>query len=208
VATDTRELLSLADAAERLNVHPATLRRWADKGDVLVMVTPGGHRRFPTSEIERLRTASKGEPAGAEAVFGTRWATQAITHARNELAEHPDKPWLTEIDEAERESKRRTGRQMIGLLREYVTGPEDDPDVLDRAREIGRSYVAGTRDGGSSLSDALDATTFFRANILESTMLLPEVARLDPETNRRYLRRVNRFMNCILLAIAEAYEQE
>jgi excisionase family DNA binding protein len=207
VTTATKELLSLAEAAERLNVHPATLRRWADKGDVLVMVTPGGHRRFPTSEIERLRNASKGEPAGAEAVFGARWANHAISHARHELAEHPDKPWLTEIDDDEREKKRQMGREMIGLLRTYVTGDQDDPDVLDRAREIGRSYVAGTKDGGSSLSESLDATTFFRDSILESTMLLPEVVRLDPETNRRYLRRVNRFMNCILLAVAEAYEQ-
>jgi excisionase family DNA binding protein len=48
------DLLSLSDAAALLGVHPVTLRRWADQGDVLVMVTPGGHRRFPRTEIERL----------------------------------------------------------------------------------------------------------------------------------------------------------
>ena len=52
------ELLSLTEAASLLGVHPATLRRWADQGDILVMVTPGGHRRFPRSEIDRLRGAS------------------------------------------------------------------------------------------------------------------------------------------------------
>ena len=36
------DLLTLSDAAALLGVHPATLRRWADQGDVLVMVTPGG----------------------------------------------------------------------------------------------------------------------------------------------------------------------
>ena len=38
--------LTLSEAAEQLGVHPTTLRRWADNGDIPVSVTPGGHRRF------------------------------------------------------------------------------------------------------------------------------------------------------------------
>ncbi|MCZ6765332.1 MAG: helix-turn-helix domain-containing protein, partial [bacterium] len=46
--------LSLGEAARRLNVHPTTLRRWASNGDIPVMVTPGGHRRFAPADVERI----------------------------------------------------------------------------------------------------------------------------------------------------------
>src|SRR4030081_2486272 len=46
--------LSLGEASRVLGITPATLRRWADHGDVAAFVTPGGHRRFPRSAIESL----------------------------------------------------------------------------------------------------------------------------------------------------------
>jgi excisionase family DNA binding protein len=42
----SKQWLSLNEAAQQLGVHPVTLRRWADDGEIPVMVTPGGHRRF------------------------------------------------------------------------------------------------------------------------------------------------------------------
>ena len=42
---ETEAWLSLKAASKKLNVHPTTLRRWADNGDIPVMLTPGGHRR-------------------------------------------------------------------------------------------------------------------------------------------------------------------
>ena len=49
--------LSLGEASRLLGVTPATLRRWADHGDVAAFVTPGGHRRFPRTVI-RLHYAN------------------------------------------------------------------------------------------------------------------------------------------------------
>jgi len=51
---DKKEWLSPKQAAEQLGVHITTLRRWADGGDISVMVTPGGHRRFALADIERF----------------------------------------------------------------------------------------------------------------------------------------------------------
>ena len=42
-------------AAERLGVHPATLRAWADAGKVPVVRLPSGYRRFEPEVIERVR---------------------------------------------------------------------------------------------------------------------------------------------------------
>jgi len=35
-------------------VSPAAVRQWAEKGDLNALMTPGGHRRFLPSEVERF----------------------------------------------------------------------------------------------------------------------------------------------------------
>jgi excisionase family DNA binding protein len=46
--------LSLSAAADRLGVHPTTLRRWSDNGDITTMLTPGGHRRYLISDLDKF----------------------------------------------------------------------------------------------------------------------------------------------------------
>ena len=61
-------LLTIAQAAARLGVHPDTLRGWADKGLVPMVRLPSGYRRFAPAEIERVRREMGlgGEGEGAE----------------------------------------------------------------------------------------------------------------------------------------------
>src|SRR5437773_11455876 len=51
--------LSLEAAAKRLSVHPATLREWADKGQIRTFRTPGGHRRFSEADVAELGAHAK-----------------------------------------------------------------------------------------------------------------------------------------------------
>src|SRR2546427_12634899 len=51
--------LSLDEAAKRLSVHPATLREWADKGQIRTFRTPGGHRRFSEVDVAHLGAHAK-----------------------------------------------------------------------------------------------------------------------------------------------------
>ena len=50
-------LMTVAQAARLLGVHPNTLRSWADKGMVPVVMLPNGYRRFAFEEIEQVRRA-------------------------------------------------------------------------------------------------------------------------------------------------------
>src|SRR3989442_14826425 len=50
---------SLDEAAKRLSVHPATLREWADKGQIRTFRTPGGHRRFSEVDVAHLGAHAK-----------------------------------------------------------------------------------------------------------------------------------------------------
>lgn len=47
-------LLTVGEAAERLGVHPKTLRRWTNAGRIPFIRLPSGHRRFRADLIERL----------------------------------------------------------------------------------------------------------------------------------------------------------
>jgi excisionase family DNA binding protein len=50
------DLLTPAEAAEKLKVSPITLRKWADSGLIEARVTMGGHRRYLAGEVARLAT--------------------------------------------------------------------------------------------------------------------------------------------------------
>ena len=50
----SKSYLTPQEAAELLMVSPVTVRQWAHKGLLDSSSTPGGHRRFARSEIERF----------------------------------------------------------------------------------------------------------------------------------------------------------
>jgi len=64
IAPDLRydEMLSPGLAAVLLRVDPRTLAKWADAGKIGVIRTPGGHRRYPVREIERITAGLAGRP--------------------------------------------------------------------------------------------------------------------------------------------------
>ncbi len=200
----TQQLLTLREAAGRLNVHPATLRRWADKGDILVMVTPGGHRRFPLSEIERL-SGDRAKDESAESV-GTSLVEAAIKNARSEIAGHPTYSWAADMDETALIQMRAMGRHVMSLLERFVAEDDDDSTLIRAAESMGREYAASTKGIGMNLSAVLQAVTFFRDRILEAAVSLPAAARMDQDSSRRLIRRVNTFLNTILLSVAASFE--
>jgi excisionase family DNA binding protein len=57
VTEERRRLLSMAEAAAMLKVHPNTLRKWVDEGRVPAVRRPGGggQRRFERATLEELQ---------------------------------------------------------------------------------------------------------------------------------------------------------
>ena len=48
------ELLTTGEAARRLGIDPQTIRKWTNDGRLRCVRTLGGHRRFWTSDINRI----------------------------------------------------------------------------------------------------------------------------------------------------------
>ena len=194
---------SLKEAAEQLGVHPVTLRRWAESGKIRVVRTPGGHRRFASSEIERLKRQASGEVGPS---IGEELREKALTHTREDISQH-EASWISNISDKERKEKRLLGRRLMGLLFQFVGAEEDaGEEILDEARTIARLYAKGVVMSGLPLQEALKAVNFFRDHILESAVVLPEAATRRPEANQRMFRRLNIFLNEVQLQIADCYE--
>lgn len=197
--------LSLSAAAEILGVHPATLRRWSDRGDVPTMITPGGHRRFATVDIEAI-AATKGNLARTNQL-ATVWAQQALTTTRQQIANRGEAPWLNTFNNGERASNRQLGQQLLGLTMQFISASEEESaQLLEQARELGQAYGHMSVSAGLPVTAALEATLFFRDLLLETALQLPENMGVTQEANLRLMRKINTLLNTIQLQIAEVYD--
>ncbi|HSH04115.1 MAG TPA: helix-turn-helix domain-containing protein [Anaerolineae bacterium] len=199
--------LSLKDAAEKLDVHPATLRRWANKGSIACATTPGGHRRFRLSDVEQLlrRRLAKKDGTQVELV----WAETALQKTRQAITRRPEQTWLmAHQDEAVRAQSRRWGQQLMGLTMQYIAADDDCAAILGEAEGIGRSYAVHSLALGLPLTEALQAVLFFRDTLVETAVQMPANAQRRPEANVQLMRRINELLNAVHLAIAAVYEEK
>src|SRR2546423_12710096 len=104
--------LGLGRAARLLGVHPITLRRWADAGEIAVMLTPGGHRRFALADLQRF--AAERKQLRVTSGLEQSWAEQALQHTRREMAGRRTEPWLAAFGDADRQHSRELGRRLMG----------------------------------------------------------------------------------------------
>jgi len=201
----TQELLTIAQAAELLGVHPRTLRQWADRGHVAHLQTPGGHRRFLRAELERF-VQRMGERAGGQnlAKAATKAIRAAITGDPGSSPARRSK-FPVELTDEQRAGMRSVGRQMVGLVIRYAAG-ETEQGILAQARQLGTSYGNLCRRAGMSVSTTIATFNFFRDPIIEVTFeSVAENAGIDPSKPQLY-RRLDRFFSEVLMATVLAVE--
>lgn len=196
--------LSLGQTAQLLGVHPVTLRRWADAGDIGYMLTAGGHRRFAMSEVKRFAV----ERQRSNAVPQTEqvWADHALVHSRQVIQSHRHAQWIEAFDEQERERSRALGRRLMAILLQYISCNKNGSLLLDEARAIGEQYALGAIAHGMTLTTVLEATMHFRDAMFEAAILVPEVTRTSSEASARLLKRINTLLNAVQLSVANAYD--
>lgn len=195
--------LTLTEAAEALRVHPTTLRRWADSGQVPVFLTPGGHRRFAASDVRHI--ATRRHAVRRVGPVERIWADQALSMARKQLAAQEGERWLKQHDGGARDRNRQLGQQLMGIILEYLTAEDDEGPQLAQARKIGTNYGRFSRDLGLPLVDALRAAMFFRDTLTTSAIQLPDNVRIPTGSQVRLVTRINQIVNEVQLGVAHAY---
>ncbi len=202
---DTEQWVSLTKAANLLGVHSTTLRRWADKGEIPFMLTPGGHRRFSVNDIQQF--ANQQRRRQMPGTLSQVWAEKAMTQTRQTIVANQDKPWLAKHDDQSREQHRIIGRRIMGLTLQYISDVEGNETILEEAKTLGEEYGRLAISTQLPLTDALKAVIFFRDMLVETAFQLPDSVHVKPKSNLRLMKRINELLNIIHLAIASAYEK-
>jgi excisionase family DNA binding protein len=203
--TPDKNWLGLSEAAHFLGVHPVTLRRWADAGEISYMLTAGGHRRFTLTEIKRF--AAERQHATATPHNEQVWADQAMMRAHQVIDTHRHAQWMEAYGDQDRERSRTLGRRLMAIVLQYVSSNENCDILFDEARAIGAQYALSAIEHGLAVSTALEATMSFRDAMFEAAILVPEVAHTSPRSNGRLLKRINTLINAVQLSVADAYDR-
>jgi excisionase family DNA binding protein len=200
---EATDWLTLTEAASALRVHPTTLRRWADTGQVPVFLTPGGHRRFAASDVTHI--AARRHSVRRVGPVERIWADQALAMARKQLGAQESERWLQRHDGGARDRHRQMGQQLMRLILEYLTAEDDEGPQLEQARKIGAQYGHASRELKLPLTDTLRAAMFFRDTLTTSAIQLPDNVRIPIESQVRLVTRISRIINEVQLGVADAY---
>lgn len=200
--------LTLRQAAERLDVHPRTLRRWADEGSIPFMLTPGGHRRFSTADVARLTRSRRGRGPTDGGEIAAEWAKDALADAREGIKAERRDDWMTHVDDDARQKYRSLGRRLVAVASKFVAGGIEEDAVVEEARNIGREYAELSKESGMRVTDALETSMFFRETVVNTALRLAEELQIKPEAEADLVRRINVMLNNVQLAVVEVYDAD
>lgn len=200
-STEEHEWLTLSDASKLLGVHPATLRQWSDEGKVRIFRTPGGHRRFSRSDIERMLQVNPLRGSGLSSFV----MSEVLQRTREGLPAAMQQGWATGIDDDERQRRREAGRHLIQIASQLITRDAPTPQQREVARRLGGEYGRMMARAGHNLPDAVMAFIFFRDSLLETVFSLPETTGLNRDETLAIVRRINDVLNDVLRAMMDAH---
>ena len=188
--------LSITEASKRLNIHPATLRDWSDRGKIRSFRTPGGHRRFSGGDVDALAT----EAAPELALFMNALVGQArLATSAGKLA---NESWYARFDDAAKQRQRELGHDLMRVLVAYLG--DNDKDWSGEVQELGDRYAKLAHDVGLSLGDAMRAFHLFDGLVHSSAKQLSAV---QVGGLADFERHVGWFLNEVRVAMVESYSE-
>jgi excisionase family DNA binding protein len=152
------ERLSLGPASRLLGVDPDTLRRWADAGQIDVLTTPGGHRRFERTDLDRLletrRSTARPRPL---ATMGATTDRLSRAYRRSYSTEGDDGGARDSVQAADREAFRTDGRGLVTSLVAYLDAiePDDQAAAEATAGNLVDDLARRLAGGGLSLTESV-----------------------------------------------------
>lgn len=198
-----KDWLSLSDVAERLGVHPSTVRAWSDQGVLPVYRTKGGHRRYLLDEINLwLETSRQNQEVAPE-----RALRHVLNRIRFQIGENrlQEEVWYQKLDDDARRQYRMSGKTLLQSLANYLNVQGDD--AIAEARSLGYEYASRGRRYGLCLLDATRAFLFFRNLLLEAmTSVYLDSRVTDVHAWGDMLARVHAFTDQTMLSLLETYQ--
>jgi excisionase family DNA binding protein len=190
----------VGEASRFLGVDESTLRNWADAGRIPAFRTPGGHRRFSRAALEQfLEEGRKTSEKLADMIgpHADRLVPGAIEQIRAQR-------WYNALDAQTAKAIGLVCHQLMDALAGYLPGGARQREHLRAGEQAGAEL--GRRVAALHLSpvDATEAFLFFKHIVTEAVSTrLP----LPPDSKVRSLRRIDTFLNAVLLGMMRAFDR-
>lgn len=193
--------VSLSEASRLLGVSPATVRRWSDAGRLRVFTTPGGHRRFSRTGLERLLPADRSHrPSLGSAGLTARRIAQTYRRARRN--ESTELSWVLALTEGQRSLFREHGQLLAAHLLQYLDAPGSvaAEDHLAEASANAADYGRVAAAQGLSLSQTVEGFLRFRAPFHHELAVAARRRAFDTGETTDLLEAAERAMDQLLVA--------
>ncbi|MGH2349459.1 MAG: MerR family transcriptional regulator [bacterium] len=195
------EWLTLGEASRFLGVDESTLRTWADAGRIPMFRTPGGHRRFARQALAEFleRSRRDDEPRLRDLIgpHADRLVLDAVERIRAQR-------WYQALDQSAAQAIGAVCHDLMDALGGYLLGGAQQQRHLTDGERAGRELGARVTGLHLSPADATEAFLFFKQIIIDSVSIrLP----LSPDRKVQSLRRLDAFLDRVLLQMMSAYER-
>jgi excisionase family DNA binding protein len=196
-----RDWVGLSEASGLLGVSPATLRRWSDAGRLRVFTTPGGHRRFSRTALQRLLPADRSRRpslgmAGLTPVRIARSYRRANREVGTEL------PWILALTDEQRVLFRERGHILAAGLLQYLDAgqPEAAERHLKEVSVIAAGHGRIAAELGLSLSQTVEGFLRFRAPFFHELVVVARRRGFDTGETTDLMELAERGMDQLLVA--------
>ena len=192
--------LSLSEASRVLGVSPATVRRWSNAGRLRVFTTPGGHRRFSRSSLERLLPADRPHRPSLGSA-GLTPARMTRSYRRATPAVSKALPWVLALTPEQRHLFRERGQLLAAGILQYLDAPRPNA-----ARHLAEAAVGAADYGrvaartGLSLSQTVEGFLHFRAPFHHELAVAAQRRGFDAAETAGLLETAERAMDQLLMA--------
>ncbi len=196
--------IGITEAAEKLGLHPSTLRRWADAGRIPSRRTLSGRRRFERSAIENLHLEKDYEkPTGP--ANNLEASMQDFTSIHTKALAIREQGLKMRLNEEQTLFFRYSGQSMMSLLMHYISRNNNAENFLEEAKKIAREYGLVLARAGVPASQAAEFYLDFRRSILASMLATTGLAGQNDRDGQDILIRLSDFFDALLIATIESH---
>ena len=205
---DRASWLSLGPASRLVGVDADTLRRWADDGRLKAYATPGGHRRFALSDLQRV-TATRRPKRPALADLGATSDRLARAYARSYRTDTAVASIRAGLGAEERAAFRGDGRRLVAVLLSYLdaAGPRQRDRWELEASGIVEGLAVRLATGGVTTREAIATFVAARRPFLTELAGIGRRRSLDVAGLTATYDAAADLLDRLLLAFVDAYHQ-
>jgi excisionase family DNA binding protein len=201
----TSEWLTLTEASRLLGVHPMTLRAWVDGGLIQAFRTPGGHRRLNVAELRDFLNERRAGPSRALTVNPDQTLQQV--RAQMSAESMTRSTWYMRLNDSQRARQRELGQRLLGLLLQFVSRGENADHFLSEGTALAREYGRVLAEADLNAGELARAFLFFRRTVVNAAYHPEGSSAQGDREGLRLLQRINTFMDELLIATLDAYDQ-